>query len=668
MSVLLCDICDGRLVISSGGVAICEICGIEHDRERIREKVQGQKICLDVKVPITNSYKQNDYSDSSDIESLMKKGKIALEESKWKQAEDYFNKILNKNNKNFAPAMIGLLCVNLKLRNESELTNCRVLIENKHQFQEALRCADAVYRAKLFGYNQDNIENFGIYKSIKEEEKKNLNLENKTRKERLDITYNDFTELIKLNKDCIAAGVSHIVGLKSNCTVVSAGCNKYGQCDVTNWTEIIAISTRYNHTVALKKDGTVIAVGNNEYYQCNVEDWNDIISISAGFDHTVGLNTDGTVEATGNNKFGQCDIEYWKNIVSLSAGRDHTVGLLSDGSVVATGDNRYGQCNVKSWHDIIEISAGELHTIGLRSDGSVVAIGYNEYYQCAVDEWIDIVSISAGSDFTAGLNKEGKVILAGINDLITGVIDSLEITNRLGFVVSELNSENDNETIDDKYDENEEILLEYEEWEDIVALVSSFSLLLGLKADGTVVSIGDNENLKTDDWVDIGKKIISKSNISIDNIINSYQHDNENELLMSNILCDICNGKLIMGSGGIAICDTCGMEYNRERIREKVQGQKKLLNDNEPIMNSFKQNNFSNNSDIESIMKIKKAIDWSKDHLCWHCGGKMSFWSGTCKACKKSSLECFLCGEKRKLDQILYCPYCNFDYVKKAFL
>ena len=74
MSGLSCDICDGRLVISSGGVAVCDVCGIEHDRERIREKVQSQKSCLDVKEPITNSYKQNDYSDSSDIESLMKNG------------------------------------------------------------------------------------------------------------------------------------------------------------------------------------------------------------------------------------------------------------------------------------------------------------------------------------------------------------------------------------------------------------------------------------------------------------------------------------------------------------------------------------------------------------------------------------------------------------------
>ena len=34
------------------------------------------------------------------------------------------------------------------------------------------------------------------------------------------------------------------------------------------------------HTVGLKKDGTVVAVGQNETRQCDVSDWTDIIAIS----------------------------------------------------------------------------------------------------------------------------------------------------------------------------------------------------------------------------------------------------------------------------------------------------------------------------------------------------------------------------------------------------
>jgi len=40
---------------------------------------------------------------------------------------------------------------------------------------------------------------------------------------------------------------------------------------------------------------------------------------------------------------------------------------------------------------------------------------------------------------------------------------------------------------------------------------------------------------------------------------------------MAALVCDICGGKLAMGSGGIAVCDSCGMEHTKERMQEKVQ-------------------------------------------------------------------------------------------------
>lgn len=40
---------------------------------------------------------------------------------------------------------------------------------------------------------------------------------------------------------------------------------------------------------------------------------------------------------------------------------------------------------------------------------------------------------------------------------------------------------------------------------------------------------------------------------------------------MAALVCDLCGGKLVMGAGGIAVCDSCGMEYSTERMREKVK-------------------------------------------------------------------------------------------------
>ena len=192
-------------------------------------------------------------------------------------------------------------------------------------------------------------------------------------------------------REPIAAGTYHTVGLCSDGTVVAVGSNDYGQCDVSSWTDIIAIAAGDRHTVGLRSDGTVAAAGSNDFGQCNVSSWKNIMAIASGSLHTVGLHLDGTVAAVGANGFGQCKVSGWTNIVAIASGSAHTVGLRSDGTVVAVGRNDYGQCGVSDWEDIVAIAAGEYHTVGLRSDGTVVAVGSDDLGQCSgVSGWTDI--------------------------------------------------------------------------------------------------------------------------------------------------------------------------------------------------------------------------------------------------------------------------------------
>ncbi|SPF41564.1 Beta-lactamase inhibitory protein II (fragment) [Candidatus Desulfosporosinus infrequens] len=76
-----------------------------------------------------------------------------------------------------------------------------------------------------------------------------------------------------LYKYTIAAGRRHTVGLKSDGTVTAVGDNNYGQCDVSGWSDIVAVAAGCAHTLGLKSDGTVVAVGDNEYGQCNLSGW-----------------------------------------------------------------------------------------------------------------------------------------------------------------------------------------------------------------------------------------------------------------------------------------------------------------------------------------------------------------------------------------------------------
>ncbi len=217
-------------------------------------------------------------------------------------------------------------------------------------------------------------------------------------------------------RETLAAGFNHTSGLKTDGTVIAVGSNDCGKCNMSDWTDIVAISAGDAHTVGLKADGTVVAVGLKMYGQCDVSGWKDIVAVSAGDNHTVGLKADGTVVAVGDNYSGQCNVSGWMDIVSVSAGTGYTVGLKADGTVVAAGYNDDGRCNASSWTDIAAVSAGTLHIIGLKADGTVVAVGDNNYGQCNVSGWEDVVAVSAGDHHTVGLKADGTVVAVGSND------------------------------------------------------------------------------------------------------------------------------------------------------------------------------------------------------------------------------------------------------------
>ena len=267
-------------------------------------------------------------------------------------------------------------------------------------------------------------------------------------------------------REMVSTGVVHTVGLKSDGTVMAVGDNDDGQCNVSDWTDIVAVSADCYHTVGLKSDGTVAAVGYGGYGERDISDWTDIVAVSAEIGHTVGLKSDGTVVAVGDNEYGECDVSDWKDIVAVSAGTTHTAGLKSDGTVVAVGYNKHGECDVSDWKDIVAVSAGGSHTVGLKSDGTVVAVGYNEYGQCDVSDWTDIVAVSAGGDHTVGLKSDGTAVAVGYNYEGPCSVSA---------------------------------------WTDIVAVSAGYAYTVGLKSDGTVVAVGSNNHSQCDvsDWTNI---------------------------------------------------------------------------------------------------------------------------------------------------------------------
>ena len=414
------------------------------------------------------------YSRTNEIQTLLKRVTMFLEDGEWSSAIEYAQKVLDKDPEN-AKAYLGLTMANNKCHSKENFES-RYIEGRIGTYDKNLKRAQQFAGEKLnawFGELDEAKAEADVKKAEEKEKQKKEQAEEEARKQeeerrkqaeeqarcenekkRLQI----IREQISKYRNLVSAGDCHTVGLKSDGTVTAtkySGDRKgyFGQCDVASWTDILAVSAGNEHTLGLKADRTAVAVGDDYNGKRDVSGWRGIVAASSGIKYTVGLKSDGTVVAVGNNGFNQCDVYNWKNIVAISAGYRHTLGLKADGTVVAVGKNEDGQCDVSDWKDIVAVSAGYTHTVGLKDDGTVVAVGKNEYGQCDVSNWTDIVAVSAGSFHTVGLKSDGTVVAVGSNDY-----GQCELSN----------------------------------WKDTVAVSAGEGFTIGLKSDGTVVAVGFN--------------------------------------------------------------------------------------------------------------------------------------------------------------------------------
>lgn len=421
MAALQCEICGGKLVGKSGGLFECEYCGMQYDKTRIHEMIQEIKGTVKVEgtVQVAGTVKIDGpvkVEDGPSLQTLLKLGWLALEDMNWESAESYFNKVLERDPES-AEAYLGKLHHRYALqRGQYHRINYRK--ENPIVSDEAknvLRFGDAQLKA--------------VVKQIGEE----YNEAVAEKKRQLIDKLRSIRQKIQPVQHLLSASKFHTVAVRPSGIVEAT---KYdmtrtnvldpycGQCDISEWEDIVAVSAGPYHTVGLKSDGSVVATQiteheNENWGQCDVSGWRDIVAVAAGSRHTVGLKSDGTVVATkfiGGKDYdhGQCEVSGWRDIVAVSVGYQHSVGLKSDGTVVATrykGDSDYnhGQCEVSEWKDIVAISAGPNYTVGLKNDGTVVITGGNSSPLSGVTVCNNVVAISAGYDHVVVLKADGTV-------------------------------------------------------------------------------------------------------------------------------------------------------------------------------------------------------------------------------------------------------------------
>ena len=202
-----------------------------------------------------------------------------------------------------------------------------------------------------------------------------------------------------------------------------------------------------------------------------VDDKKDItkaIAVTCSAGHmTIFLSRDGEAsDSIGWTASGISDI---------SSSGWLTLGIKEDGTVTGTGeDYSYLNGDLSRWTDIVQVLAGDVSAAGLKSDGTVVVAGGIEMdgekfpIFSESQEWTDIKLLrSDGEKVLIGIKNDGTVAAA----------------------------KRDEDAGDYYFDYDlDACLKEIGTWTDIVDVSVAYDHIVGLKSDGTVVAVGNNDD------------------------------------------------------------------------------------------------------------------------------------------------------------------------------
>ena len=273
----------------------------------------------------------------------------------------------------------------------------------------------------------------------------------------------------------------------------------------------VSISALSNLAFAIKSNGTVVPYGLDED-DTSTKDWKDVKKVVVGFNDltyevsvAAALTNDGKVlvnyydfsDISGvvKNTYSAIKSGYYEkileceNVVDITTDGKFVYALKDNGEIVFDGIsylNEYyslPEFNFSAFKDVKSISASTTFVVGLKNDGTAVSIG-GTTLGANVADFKDITAITTKDNYTIGIKTDGTVVATKciINDDEPDYIK-----------LEKLNSYN-------KYGE-----LDFEDWTDIKEIASGGSHTVGLKSDGTVVAVGNNNSGQCDvgDWTDI---------------------------------------------------------------------------------------------------------------------------------------------------------------------
>ncbi len=177
------------------------------------------------------------------------------------------------------------------------------------------------------------------------------------------------------------------------------------------------------HLVALCADGTVLAAGDNSLGQCDVDEWKDIVAIGAAGKTTAALSKDGKVLLTGELAEGAwADAANWTGIVNMLVEKTTLAGLKDDGTIVTVGDE------TPLTQESFETAAADgvensNFSATINADGTITTEGRYEDLGWLVKNWnLQAGTLSAGRPEAADPNAEKMEKAQKTNSDVIGYI------------------------------------------------------------------------------------------------------------------------------------------------------------------------------------------------------------------------------------------------------
>ncbi len=101
-----------------------------------------------------------------------------------------------------------------------------------------------------------------------------------------------------IRRSIATEGIDRLIAIQKDGTVVEAGdISKSWKKDYPSWENFASISAGGNHLVGLRSDSTVVTENPGQY---DVSNWTEIMAIRFCGGHLAGLREDGTIEVTGD--------------------------------------------------------------------------------------------------------------------------------------------------------------------------------------------------------------------------------------------------------------------------------------------------------------------------------------------------------------------------------